>query len=152
MIKIIISACLLGKRCRYDGSQKVYTELDFLQNDPEIELIPICPELLGGLQTPRPPCEIRGDRVITRNGEDVTEAFREGAEKVLSLAREKGSALAVLKSRSPSCGSGEIYDGTFSNTLVPGDGICASLLKANGIAVLRELDIERIRTYVEKNT
>ena len=152
MIKIIISACLLGKRCRYDGSQKVYTELDFLQNDPEIELIPICPELLGGLKTPRSPSEIRGERVVNRDGDDVTEAYRTGAEKVLSLAREKGSGLAVLKSRSPSCGSGEIYDGTFSHTLVPGNGICASLLKANGIAVLSELDIERIRTYVEKNT
>ncbi len=148
---IVISACLIGELCRYDGKQVNYHELDFLMSDPNVTLLPVCPEVLGGLQTPRPPCEIRGDRVITRNGEDVTEAFREGAEKVLTVCQASGAELAILKANSPSCGSGRIYDGSFSHTLIPGDGICASLLKKNGIKVFCEKDIERIKKHVRKN-
>ncbi len=138
-MKILISACLLGTPCRYDGKSKRHALIDVLAE--RHELIPICPEVLGGLPTPRTPSERAGDAVLMQSGRDVTENYRAGAQAALALAREHGCTLAVLKARSPSCGSGEIYDGTFSRTLTARDGVTAELLKAHGIRVFTEEEV-----------
>ena len=132
---IIVSACLAGYRCRYDGKTVPNEEIVALIKRGEA--IPACPEMLGGLPCPRVPSERSADgtRVITREGGDVTEAFRIGAEETLRLARLYGCDRAILKARSPSCGRGLIYDGTFSGTLREGDGVAAALLRENGITV-----------------
>lgn len=135
---ILVSACLLGCPCRYDGAGKADARLLALAK--KRRLVPVCPEQLGGLSTPRPSAERVGERVITREGEDVTAAFFRGAEQTLQIARQFGCKTAILKARSPSCGSGQIYDGTFSGTLVPGSGVTAALLRQNGIAVRTEED------------
>ena len=139
-MKILISACLLGARCRYDGAPKEHPEV--LKLAERHTLVPVCPEQLGGLPTPRTPSERQGDAVCTREGEDVTEAYRRGAEEALRLCRMLGCAAAVLKERSPSCGCGEIYDGTFTGTLTAGDGVTAELLKSRGIPVYGESQID----------
>lgn len=139
MKTLLISACLLGLCCRYDGGSKPQPGVEALAE--RYRLIPVCPEQLGGLPTPREPSERRADAVVSRSGTDVTAQFRRGAEQALHLARLYGCKAAVLKERSPSCGSGEIYDGTFTGTRVPGDGVTAELLKQNGIAVYGESDI-----------
>ena len=141
-MNILISACLLGVKCRYDGKGKEY---DVLKKLPEgTHLIPVCPEQLGGLSTPRPKAEIKSGRVINIEGTDVTEPFRRGAEEVLSLAEIFGCRYAILKENSPSCGKGQIYNGDFSGVLVPGDGVCAGLLSQNGIKVFGESRIEEL--------
>ncbi len=134
--KLLVSACLLGTPCRYDGKAKKNEAVCALAE--RFELIPVCPEVLGGLPTPRTPSERRGERVVMRDGRDVTAEYRRGAEKALELARREGIAAAVLKERSPSCGSGEIYDGSFTGALTAGDGVTAELLKAESIAVYSE--------------
>lgn len=132
--KILVSACLLGVNCKYSGGNNYSEEvMEFLR---DYEIIPICPEIMGGLPTPRPASEINGIKVINVNDEDVTENFKRGAEETLKLAKLLGVKKALLKRKSPSCGSGEIYDGTFSGTLKVGDGITAQLLKENDIEVL----------------
>ena len=137
-MKILVSACLLGEPCRYDGTGKLEPALEELRARGHT-LIPVCPEVLGGLPTPRPPAERQPDgRVVTREGGDVTAEYRAGAEKALALAQAHGCTCAVLKERSPSCGHGSIYDGTFSRTLVPGSGVTAQLLEEHGIAVYGE--------------
>ena len=141
-MRILISACLLGARCRYDGASKAHPEIAVLAEHHT--LIPVCPEQLGGLATPRPPAERQGPRVVTKAGVDVTEQYRRGAEEVLKLCKLLGCEAAVLKERSPSCGRGEIYDGTFTGTLMPGDGVTAELLTAQGIAVYGESHIEEL--------
>ena len=133
---IIVSACLAGIPCRYDGGRK--TDPAILELVRSGQAIPLCPEQLGGLTTPRVPAEIRDGRVFTRDGRDVTEEFHRGAAIVLDMALEYGCGEAILKARSPSCGKGEIYDGTFSGRLVPGDGVTAAILSENGIAVRTE--------------
>ena len=135
---VLISACLLGFPCRYDGAGKADARLQALAKTRR--LIPVCPEQLGGLPTPRPPAERVGERVLARDGTDVTPAFVRGAEETLRLARQLGCTTAILKARSPSCGSGQIYDGTFSGRLVSGSGVTAALLRQNGIAVRTEED------------
>lgn len=139
-MKILVSACLLGIACRYDGQSKPYTLMDELCRRHEV--IPVCPEQLGGLPTPRTPAERQGDRVVTKNGADVTENYRRGAEAAVELAQKLGCGAAVLKERSPSCGSGTIYDGTFSGTLTAGDGVAAERLRSCGIRVLGESELE----------
>lgn len=138
-MRILVSGCLLGVCCRYDGASKPHPGV--LELAKRHELIPICPEQLGGLATPRPPAERQGSRIIARTGADVTEQYLRGAEEALKLHRLLGCDAAVLKERSPSCGSGEIYDGTFSGTLIAGDGVTAGLLKTNGISVYGESQI-----------
>ena len=139
---ILVSACLLGCPCRYDGESKPHESILALLG--EHTLIPICPEQMGGLATPRPPAERKDGGVFTENGGDVTEQYRRGAEEALHLAKLYGCTCAVLKERSPSCGSGQVYDGSFSRTLVAGDGVTAALLKANGITVLGESEVENL--------
>lgn len=108
------------------------------------DLVPVCPEQLGGLPTPRTPSERRGDRVVMNTGADVTEQYRRGAEAALRLCRLTGCEAAILKERSPSCGCGRIYDGTFTGTLTDGDGVTAALLKENGIKVYGESELEKL--------
>ena len=139
-MRILISGCLLGVCCRYDGASKPHPLAQELAK--KHELIPVCPEQLGGLATPRPPAERQGERIIAKTGLDVTEQYRRGAEETLKLCRLLNCDAAVLKERSPSCGSGEIYDGTFTGTLTNGDGVTAELLRANGILVWGESSIE----------
>ena len=140
-MRVLISACLLGVCCRYDGASKAYPGIEQLAR--QHTLVPVCPEQLGGLPTPRPPAERRGDRVVTRSG-DVTEQYRRGAEEALKLCKLFGCEAAVLKERSPSCGRGAVYDGTFTGTLTPGDGVTAELLAANGIPVYGESQMEEL--------
>lgn len=140
-MNILISACLLGVSCRYDGAQRENAAAICLAE--KYHLIPFCPEQAGGLATPRSPAELCGGIVMTRDGADVTDAYRRGAEEALRLAELFHCAVAVLKERSPSCGSGEIHDGTFSGGLTTGDGMTAALLKAHGIRVLGESEIQR---------
>ena len=118
-MRILISACLLGARCRYDGVSKLQPWISDLAE--RHILVPVCPEQLGGLPTPRPPAERRGDRVMTRDGGDVTAQYRRGAEEALRLCRLLGCEAALLKERSPSCGSGMVYDGTFTGVLYEDD-------------------------------
>ena len=146
----LCSACLLGVRCIWDGT-------DSYKNDKVIEilkkevLIPVCPEQLGGLPTPRLPQQIQGRsgekvldgecKVRNKSGKDVTEQFIRGAEEVLKIARQLNVQEFIGKSKSPSCGCGKTYDGTFSGTLVDGDGVTTALLKKNGIRVISAEDL-----------
>lgn len=139
-MNILISACLLGVNCRYDGGGKLIDQIDQLK---EIyNLIPVCPEIYGGLQTPREPAEIVNGKVLNRKGEDIHEKFRRGASETLHLAKLYNCKYAILKERSPSCGFGEIYDGTFSGNLVKGNGVTAELLSKNGIKIIGESEVE----------
>lgn len=141
-MNILVSACLLGVNCRFDGKSKFTEQLKALQK--KHNLIPICPEVYGGLKTPRDPAEKVMDKVITKSGEDVTEQFQKGAEEVLKLAKFYDCKLVILKERSPSCGYGKIYDGTFTGTIVDGNGVAAELLTQNGITVIGESEIEKL--------
>lgn len=138
-MKILVSACLLGCSCRYDGKSKPCEAVIALA-DKHI-LIPVCPEIYGGLSTPRSPSEIVGDRVVNSLGKDVTAEYEKGAKETLKLAKKLGCDKAILKAKSPSCGKGKIYDGTFSGTLKDGSGITAKLLTASGIEVFTENEI-----------
>lgn len=140
MANILVSACLLGIECRYKGDGCPCEGIKALAE--KHTLIPVCPEQLGGLSTPRPPAERQGGKVMNREGGDVTEAYRLGAERALRIAKLNKVSVAVMKAKSPSCGSGRIYDGTFSGRLVPGDGVCAELLRAGGIRVFSEENYE----------
>lgn len=129
----IVSACLSGVHCRYDCKAQTRSNIEeMVQNG---EAIPVCPEQLGGLSTPRPPAERIGDKVITNQGADVTAQYVRGAEEALRIAKLAGATEALLKSKSPMCGCGKIYDGSFSGGLKNGDGVFAELLKKNGIKV-----------------
>lgn len=123
---VLVSACLLGVSCRYDGRSKGHPLAGELLQKHTV--VPVCPEQLGGLSTPRPPAERRTAGVFNREGADVTAAYDRGAREVLRLARLYGCTVAILKERSPACGSGKIYDGTFTKTLVDGYGAAAELL------------------------
>lgn len=132
--KILISACLIGLNCKYNGGNNENSKLVELMK--EKDLVPICPEQLGGLKTPRVSAERKQEKVITKEGVDVTKEYQKGAEEALKLAKKLNIKKAILKSRSPSCGIDEIYDGTFSHTLIKRDGVTAELLKKNGIEVI----------------
>ena len=135
---ILVSACLLGVPCRYDGTGQADERILALAKTRH--LIPVCPEQLGGLPTPRPPAERSGTRVLTRDDRDVTAQFQRGAEETLRLSRLFSCQIAILKANSPSCGSGQIYDGCFCGRLIHGDGLTAALLKQDGLTVLSEKD------------
>ena len=136
MANILVSACLLGIECRYKGDGCPCEGIKALAE--KHTLIPVCPEQLGGLATPRPPAERQGGKVMNKEGGDVTEAYAKGAERALRIAKLNSVSAAIMKAKSPSCGSGRIYDGTFSWLLIPGDGVCAAALKAAGIKVYNE--------------
>ena len=133
---ILVSACLLGLRCRYNAEPK--TDERVLALAKTHTLVPVCPEQLGGLPTPRPPAERKGERVVSSDGTDVTSAFIRGAEETLALAQILGCRTTILKARSPSCGHGRIYDGSFTGNLISGSGVTAELLAKNGIRVFTE--------------
>lgn len=145
---VLVSACLLGERCRYNG--KGYDLPRFVASLRDYRVIPVCPEILGGLPVPRRPCELKGGDgnlvwqgqagVFSEDGRDFTEAFRAGARQTLAVAGKNGVKIAVLKDHSPSCGCNKIYDGTFQHRLVAGVGVTAALLRKNGIVVFAETD------------
>lgn len=149
-MNILISACLLGLYCRYDGKCKAYPQLDELLQRPDIQLIPICPEQAGGLATPRPAAERQGQQVMTKAGTDVTAAYEQGAKTACALANLFHCDYAVLKEKSPSCGHGEIYDGTFTRTLTSGDGVTAERLIAQGVTVFGETGISALLQHIEQ--
>ena len=142
-MKILVSACLLGLRCRYDGQSKPNAAV--LALGEKHTLVPCCPEQLGGLPTPRSPSEWQGARIVNAEGADVTAQYLRGGEEAVKLARTLGCELAILKERSPACGSREIYDGSFSGVLTPGKGSAARALEAAGIPVLGESELDRLR-------
>jgi uncharacterized protein YbbK (DUF523 family) len=145
---ILISACLCGINCKYSGGNNMHPRFAAMYQNNKV--LPVCPEELGGLPTPRLPCEIEGGsgqdvlkgtaRVINKQGENVSESFIRGAGKVLQIARDHNIKLAILQDRSPSCGVGVIYDGTFKKNIIEGDGVTAALLKQNGINVVNASD------------
>ncbi len=138
-MRLLVSACLLGVMCRYDGQSRPDEKVvGLLKNHV---LVPVCPEQLGGLSTPRCPCEIQGDRVMSRDGDDRTVEYEKGAQEALRLCRLFSCEAAVLKAKSPSCGLGCVYDGTFSGVLRPGDGVTAGLLKNSGVPVYTEKNL-----------
>lgn len=144
MESVLISACLLGVNCKYNGGANPVSEARLAALKEKYTLVPVCPESYGGLATPRPPSERVGERVLARDGTDVTAQYEKGAQAALRLAELFGCKKAILKERSPSCGHGMIYDGTFSGALTPGDGVTAALLAAHGVAVYGEGDIPRL--------
>ena len=139
MENILVSACLLGIGCRYDGKHKANHEVIRLAE--KYNLIPVCPEIYGGLPTPRIPSERIGDKVMMKDGRDVTDNYKRGALEALELCRIYNVKTAILKQRSPSCGKGEIYDGTFTGTLTDGSGILAAALKMCGYTVIDAEDL-----------
>lgn len=141
---LLISECLCGICCRYDGDDN---QIDCLEKLKSLyNLIPVCPEVMGGLSTPRPPAERIGNSVRTENGIDVTEQFKRGAELALAIAIDKNCLCALLKAKSPSCGYGEIYDGTFTRTLVNGTGVMSELLLQHDIQIYTEKNVEDLIT------
>ena len=139
---LLISACLYGIACRYDGKDNQISHIELLQQ--RYTLIPRCPEVMGGLPTPRTPAERRGRDVITRKGVVVTREFQRGVYQSVQLAKQYGCKVALLKANSPSCGCGFIYDGTFTHTLIAGDGMLTEALKDEGIHVFTEREIEKL--------
>lgn len=139
--KILVSACLYGHNCKYDGTNNLLKDPIFMHLKKEGRLVFVCPEQLGGLPTPRIPCEIKDGRVYNKEGKDVTPNFEMGAKKTLEIAKENNVRVAIFKESSPSCGSKKIYDGTFSNTKISGMGFCARHLIENGIPVFNENEV-----------
>ena len=143
MARILVSACLLGCECRYKNDGCPNEEIISLAKDNEI--IPVCPEQMGGLSTPRLPSERVGDKVIMSDGTDVTSQYMKGANTALYLAKTLKADYAILKAKSPSCGHGLIYDGTFTGNKIPGNGVTTELLLKNGIAVYSEEELDKIK-------
>ena len=143
MDKILVSACLTGEPVRYDASAKTCEHPAFIKWQKEGRLVPVCPELLGGLPCPRAPAELQGDRVVAKTGTDVTAEFDLGAQQTVDLAREHRVACCILKEASPSCGSSTVYDGTFSGRKIPGAGLAARALREAGFAVFSEHEIDK---------
>ena len=138
-LKVMVSACLIGKECKYSGGSNLNEDvLSFLEGKL---VIPVCPEVMGGLPVPRPPCEISGGRVITVEGRSMEEPFRKGAMKCIAIARKERPDMVILKENSPSCGVRTVYDGTFSGRTIPGRGIFADMVIKEGIPVLTEKDM-----------
>ena len=141
---LLISLCLLGEPCRYDGKSVPLDGTIIEKLKEKYTIVPVCPEQEGGLPTPRIPAERKGEKVVRRDDVDVTAEYRKGAEVALSLCRRFGISIALMKAKSPSCGAGRIYDGTFSGTLTDGDGVTVSLLSGNGIKIFTENDINSL--------
>ena len=141
-MRLLVSACLFGTFCRYDGSARVNDAV--MELAKTYELVPFCPEIYGGLPTPREPAEIRNGRVLTRSGKDVTREYEKGACEAARLAQMLGCEMAILQDRSPSCGVGIIHNGLFDGGLVEGDGVAARHLREAGIRVIRASDAETL--------
>lgn len=150
MKKILVSACLYGQHVRYDDGDVPCLDERFLKWKEEGRLVPICPEVFGGLPIPRPDAQRVGDRVKTQAGNDVTEAFIKGAEEALRLARAHDVAFAILKEDSPSCGSKFIYDGTFTDTKIPGQGLTTEYLRNAGFTVLSEEELDEAERLLKE--
>lgn len=151
MRKILVSQCLYGgEPVRYDGKVKVERDPRFLRWKEEGRLIPVCPEVFGGLPTPRVDAQRKGDRVISRSGVDVTTEYRAGAEEALRLAKEHHVLCAIMKEKSPSCGSSRIYDGTFSGVLIDGVGMATELLRGAGIKVFSENQMDEVEQMLKE--
>ncbi|MBQ8381105.1 MAG: DUF523 domain-containing protein [Clostridia bacterium] len=145
MEKLLISACILGASSRYDGkSKKCLTERDLGRLIDNYELVPFCPEIYGGLPTPRTPSERVGDAVLMKDGKDVTENYKKGAMEAKRLCELLGIKKALLKERSPACGKDRIYDGSFTGVLTPRHGVAAELLIESGISVYGDSEIEML--------
>ena len=153
--KVLVSACLLGKNCQYDGEHSHMSELDEL----DVDWVPVCPEEAGNLGTPRLAAEMQDSAesilnengsVVDNDGKDVTEKFIQGAEESLKMGINAGAECAILKSRSPSCGVGKIYDGSFTNSLIDGDGIFVHLCRQKGIHCISSDDLDKIKNTSEK--
>ena len=142
--KVLISACLAGINCKFNGENNLLDRGVLDEISKKYHLLFVCPEVFGGLSTPREPAEMKGGLVVTKTAKDVSENFKFGAEICLKIAKLNGCKKAILKARSPSCGSGQIYDGSFTKRLILGDGVAAKLLKENGILVFSEDEIGRL--------
>jgi len=159
MVKVLVSACLIGERVRYNGAKVPYDSAILKSWKHDGMIVPFCPEVAGNLPVPRPPAEIikgTGTDVLEKktgvfdiNGQDVTESFIKGAGKALAVARKMQITLTVLKDGSPSCGKTYIYDGSFSKVRRPGKGVTTALLKKNGISVFSENEIQEAAAYLE---
>lgn len=146
---ILISACLIGQNCRYDGKSKVIEWVDQLSKLGQT--IAVCPEVLGGLSIPRLPCEILGEKVYNKEGVDVTSAFEMGAEKTSEIANIVGAKVAILKANSPSCGNRSVYNGNFEGVLIDGKGVTVKVLEEKGIVVFNEKEEKEFKQFVERN-
>lgn len=142
--RLLISACLLGSCCKYSGGHNALSDDTLAALRGRYLLVPVCPETAGGLPTPRESGERRGARVVSRSGRDLTAAFERGADTACRLCERFGCRRALLKERSPSCGSGRIYDGSFTGTLVSGDGLTTERLRERGVTVLGESELEAL--------
>lgn len=147
-VNVLVSACLVGVHCRYN--EKGVRDEAVIGLMEDANLIPVCPELLGGLATPRDPAERVENRVVTNSGIDVTAQYAKGAEETLQLAQLYGCCCAMLKERSPSCGRGRIYDGTHTGTLKDGDGVTVELLKDHGIPVFGESETKACQKFIKE--
>lgn len=152
-MKLLVSACLLGEPVRYDGQAQRLVDPSLRAWQQAGMLVSFCPEVAGGLPTPRPAAECQADgRILTCSGEDVTAAFRRGAEAALALCRREGIQCALLKERSPSCGSQRIYDGRFRGVTQSGEGMTANLLRQPGIRVFSEEQLDELKAFVASAT
>ena len=148
--KILVSECLCGgKPVRYDGKMKIETNPIFVKWQEEGRFITVCPEVYGGLSVPRAEAQRNGDKVVTIDGRDVTAEYVTGAEEAVRLALENDVICAILKAKSPSCGNREIYDGTFTRTLIEGEGVAAEMLRKAGVKVFSEKELELARIFIE---
>ena len=149
MKTLLISACLLGVRCRYDGGSKPQPGVEELAG--RYRLIPVCPEVFGGLPVPRTDAQRRGSSVVTRDGRDVTGQYFAGAEEAVRLALEHRVVCAIMKEKSPSCGSSMIYDGSFSGELIEGEGLASELLRKAGVRVFSENQLDEVEKLISDN-
>lgn len=148
-MKILVSACLLGENCKYNGGNNFNEELITILRKTKVEIIPVCPEVLGGLPTPRIPSEIVEGVVTNREGKNVDSEFKLGAERALKIAGEEKIDYAILKANSPSCGFGQIYDGSFSGKKIAGNGVFAGKLLELGIQLFTENQTDKIKKMLE---
>ena len=145
-MNVLISRCLLGINCRYDGKNNKIKNLR--EKFPKINFIDVCPEVDSGMKTPRKPCEIKNSKVRNIDGEDFTKEFKKGSQIALDLCKKYDIKIALLKAKSPSCGKDYIYDGNFDKNLINGDGITCQVLKKNGIIIFSEKEIEDFYSYI----
>ena len=148
-IKVLISACLLGDNVKYSGGNNLTLELVILLEKYNVDIVKVCPECFAGLPIPRVPSEIKEDKVYSKDGRDITEEFLSGAEKTFKIAKENQIDFAILKERSPSCGSSYIYDGSFSGKVIQGQGLTVRKLNEENIVIFSEENLEEIEKYLQ---